>query len=56
MVSVPVNTYFARGFQEQRVFVVLLKKLVLVLFVATPVKSAWNDDAFVASILEVLPE
>ena len=56
MVSVPVDTYFVRGFQEQRVFVVPSKKLVLVLFVATSVKSAWNDDAFVVSLLAALPE
>jgi hypothetical protein len=31
------------------------KKLVLVRFGATAVKSAWNDDAFAASILAALP-
>ena len=56
MASVPVDTYFARGFQEQRVFVVPSKNMVLVRFGATSVKSAWNDDAFVASMLAALPE
>jgi hypothetical protein len=55
MASVPVDTYFARGFQEQRVFVVPSKNLVLVRFGATSVKSGWNDDAFVASMLAALP-
>ena len=56
MTSVPVDTYFARGFQEQRVFVVPSKNLVLVRLGATSVKSAWNDEAFVAGILAALPE
>ena len=51
-----VDTYFARGFQEQRVFVVPSKNLVLVRFGATSVKSGWNDDAFVASMLAALSE
>jgi CubicO group peptidase (beta-lactamase class C family) len=56
MASVPVDLFFARGFQEQRVFMVPSKNLVLVRFGATSVKSAWNDEAFVASILAALPE
>ena len=56
MASVTVDTFFARGFQEQRVFVVPSKKLVLVRFGATSDKSAWNDDAFVDSILAALPQ
>ena len=56
MASVTVDTFFARGFQEQRVFVVPSKKLVLVRFGATSDKSAWNDDAFVASILAAMPQ
>ena len=56
MASVPVDTFFARGFQEQRVFIVPSKNLVLVRFGATSEKSAWNDEAFVASMLAALPE
>lgn len=56
MNSVPADTFFARGFQEQRVFIVPSKKLVLVRFGATSEKSAWNDEAFVASMLAALPE
>ena len=56
MASVPVDTFFARGFQEQRVFIVPSKNLVLVRFGATSQKSAWNDEAFVASMLAALPE
>jgi CubicO group peptidase (beta-lactamase class C family) len=56
MASVPVDTFFARGFQEQRVFMVPSKNLVLVRFGATSEKSAWNDEAFVASMLAALPE
>ena len=56
MASVPADTFFARGFQEQRVFIVPSKNLVLVRFGATSQKSAWNDEAFVASMLAALPE
>jgi len=56
MASVPVDLFFARGFQEQRVFVVPSKNLVLVRFGATSDKNAWNDEAFVASIMAALPE
>ena len=56
MPSVPVDTFFARGFQEQRVFMVPSKNLVLVRLGATSDKSAWNDEAFVASMLAALPE
>jgi hypothetical protein len=56
MASVPVGAFFARGFQEQRVFMVPSKNLVLVQSGASSVKSAWNDDAFVASMLAALPE
>jgi len=56
MTSVPVGTFFAWGFQEQRAFMVPSKNLVLVRFGATSDKSAWNDEAFVASMLAALPE
>jgi len=56
MPSVPVDTYYARGFQEQRVFIVPSKKLVLVRFGATSDRSAWNDDAFVAGMIAALPQ
>jgi hypothetical protein len=32
------------------------KTLVLVRFGATSVKNAWNDEAFVASIMAALPD
>ncbi len=56
MASVPTDTFFARGFQEQCVFVVPSKNLVLVRLGATSDKSAWNDEAFVAGMLAALPE
>ena len=56
MPSVPADTFYARGFQEQRVFIVPSKRLVLVRFGATSDRSAWNDDAFVAGILSALPQ
>lgn len=56
MPSVPRDTFYARGFQEQRVFIIPSKKLVLVRFGATSDKSAWSDDAFVADVLAALPE
>jgi CubicO group peptidase (beta-lactamase class C family) len=55
MPSVPRDAFYARGFQEQRVFVVPSRKLVLVRFGATSDKSAWSDDAFVADVLTALP-
>lgn len=55
MPSVPLDTFFARGFQEQRVFIIPSRKVVLVRFGATSDKSAWDDDAFVANVLAALP-
>ena len=56
MPSVPRDVFYARGFQEQRVFIVPSRKLVLVRFGATSDKSAWSDDAFVADVLRALPQ
>ncbi|MGD8941821.1 MAG: serine hydrolase [Desulfobacterales bacterium] len=56
MPSVPTDVFFARGFQEQRVFIVPSRKLVLVRFGATSDRSAWSDDAFVADVLTALPQ
>lgn len=56
MPSVPPDVFFARGFQEQRVFIVPSRKLVLVRFGATSDKSAWSDDAFIADVLNALPQ
>lgn len=55
MPSVPQDAFYARGFQEQRVFIVPSRKLVLVRIGATSDRSAWDDDAFVASVLSALP-
>ena len=54
--SAPRDTFYARGFQEQRVFVIPSKKLVLVRFGATSHKAAWSDDAFVADVVAALPQ
>jgi hypothetical protein len=32
------------------------KKLVLVRFGATAIRSAWNTDAFIAGVIRALPE
>jgi CubicO group peptidase (beta-lactamase class C family) len=56
MAAVPADTYYAQGFQRQRVFIVPSKNLVLVRFGATSDISAWSDDAFVGDILAALPE
>jgi len=56
MPSVPEDSFYARGFQEQRVFIVPSKRLVLVRFGATSNRSAWNDDVFVAGIIAALPQ
>jgi CubicO group peptidase (beta-lactamase class C family) len=51
-----VDTFFARGFQEQRVFIVPSKNLVWVRFGATSDKSAWKNEAFVSDMPAALPE
>lgn len=52
----PVDAYAAQGFQEQKVIVVPSKKLVLVRFGATADRSAWDTDAFIAGVIDALPE
>jgi CubicO group peptidase (beta-lactamase class C family) len=54
--SVPSDAYAAQGFQEQKVIVVPSRKLVLVRFGATSVRSAWDTGAFVADVLAALPK
>jgi CubicO group peptidase (beta-lactamase class C family) len=54
--SAPRDTFYASGFQEQRVFVIPSKKLVLVRFGATSYRAAWSDDVFVADIVAALPQ
>jgi CubicO group peptidase (beta-lactamase class C family) len=55
MPSAPRDTFYARGFQEQRLFIIPSRKLILVRFGATSIQSAWNDDAFVGDVLAALP-
>jgi CubicO group peptidase (beta-lactamase class C family) len=52
----PVETYYADGYQGQRVIVIPSKKLVLVRFGATTPSSAWDTDAFIAGVIQALPE
>ncbi len=54
--SVSPDTYAAQGFQEQKVIVVPSRKLVLVRFGATSVRTAWNTEAFIAGVLAALPK
>ena len=51
----PEDTYYADGFQGQRVIVIPSKKLVLVRFGATSPRSAWDTDAFIANVIQALP-
>jgi CubicO group peptidase (beta-lactamase class C family) len=51
----PRDAYAALGFQEQKVIIIPSKKLVLVRFGATADRKAWNSDAFIANVLEALP-
>ena len=51
----PVDAYAAEGFQEQKVIMIPSKKLVLVRFGATSPRSAWDTDAFIASVVRALP-
>ncbi len=53
--SVSPDAYAAQGFQEQKVIVVPSRKLVLVRFGATSVRTAWNTEAFIAGVLAALP-
>jgi hypothetical protein len=52
----PVDTYYADGYQGQRVIVIPSKKLILVRFGATTPSSAWDTDAFIAGVLQALPQ
>jgi len=52
----PVDTYYADGYQGQRVIVIPSKKLVLVRFGATTPSSAWDTDAFITGVLQALPK
>ena len=52
----PVDAYAAQGFQEQKVIVIPSRNVVLVRFGATSERSAWDTDAFIAGVLQALPE
>jgi len=52
----PVDAYAAQGFQEQKVIVIPSRNAVLVRFGATSQRSAWDTDAFIAGVLQALPE
>jgi CubicO group peptidase (beta-lactamase class C family) len=53
--NAPTDTFYADGFQGQRVIVIPSKRLVLVRFGATADSEAWNDNAFVVNVLAALP-
>jgi CubicO group peptidase (beta-lactamase class C family) len=52
----PVDAYAAQGFQEQNVIMIPSRGVVLVRFGATSKRSAWDTDAFIAGVLQALPE
>ena len=47
----PREVYEASGFQEQKVIVIPSKKMVLVRFGATQVRSAWDTDEFIQNVM-----
>jgi CubicO group peptidase (beta-lactamase class C family) len=54
--SAPRDTFAALGHQEQKVFIIPSKKLVLVRFGATSDRKAWNSDEFIADVLAAIPD
>ncbi len=53
--SAPMDAFAAQGFQEQKLIVIPSQKLVLVRLGATAPRSAWDTDAFIASVIRALP-
>ncbi len=53
--NAPEDTFYADGYQGQRVIVIPSKKLVLVRFGATTPRAAWDTDAFIAGVIRALP-
>jgi CubicO group peptidase (beta-lactamase class C family) len=52
----PRDAFAALGFQEQNVFIIPSKKLVLVRFGATSDGKTWNSNEFIANVLAALPD
>jgi CubicO group peptidase (beta-lactamase class C family) len=52
----PRDAFFATGFQEQKVIVIPSRKVVLVRFGNTTVRSAWSDEDFIINVLAALPD
>jgi len=54
--NAPEDTYYADGYQGQRVIVIPSRRLVLVRFGATSDRSAWDTDAFIVGVIRALPQ
>jgi len=56
MPSLPVDTYFAAGHEGQFVTIIPSRKLVVVRLGLSRLKGAWDQEWFIAQILEAIPE
>jgi CubicO group peptidase (beta-lactamase class C family) len=54
--SIPVDAYWANGFQEQKVIIIPSRKLVLVRLGNCSYRDAWDDEEFISGVLAALPE
>ena len=54
--SIPIDAYWANGFQGQRVIIIPSRKLVLVRLGNSSYSDAWNDEKFISEVLAALPE
>lgn len=56
MPLLPVDTYFAAGHEGQFVTIIPSRKLVAVRLGLSRLKGAWDQQGFIAQILEAIPE
>ena len=54
--SIPIDAYWANGFQEQRVIIIPSRKLVLVRLGNNSPKDVWDDEKFISAVLAALPK
>jgi CubicO group peptidase (beta-lactamase class C family) len=54
--SIPRDAFWANGFQEQRVFIIPSRKLVLVRLGNCSYSAAWDDEKFISEVLAALPQ
>ena len=54
--SIPIDAYWANGFQDQRVIIIPSRKLVLVRLGNSSSNDAWHDEKFISEVLAALPK